>query len=250
MLQDTQLGNNAHPSEVDTVHWNTLDVILVSSAITLFFLGAALGIRVLFQVDEHAEITILTSILLAALEGTILVGSVYFFGLRRRGYSFHMLGLGTPDLTWTFLGALIGMIAIPLSALIAIAIQLALGRPIENTQLPFLAPEGFSWVGAILMFLLAGLIAPFAEELYFRGVLYKWLRGSWGVWPGILISSLIFGVVHGEISVAGSAFILGVIITWAYERSGSLWIAFLIHAINNGVKIAMLYLFLRLGFTV
>ena len=100
------------------------------------------------------------------------------------------------------------------------------------------------------MFLLAGLVVPFAEELYFRGVLYNWMRDRWGIWPAILMSSLIFGIVHGEIAIAISAFILGILIAWAYERSGSLWTAIMIHAINNGVKILMLYIFLGLGLTV
>jgi membrane protease YdiL (CAAX protease family) len=130
------------------------------------------------------------------------------------------------------------------------AIQLIMGMPIENPQLPFLAPQGFSWFGAISMFILAGLVAPFAEELYFRGVFYQWLRQRWGVWPGILVSSLVFGIVHGELSVAGAAFVLGLILAWIYEQSGSLWIAILVHAINNSFKVLALYLFLALGINV
>jgi membrane protease YdiL (CAAX protease family) len=230
--------------------WRTLDVVLISLVIILAFLTAALGLRSLIQVDEPSENTILLSALLAVLEGIVLVGSVYFVGLRRRGLPWQVAGLQRPSPNWVFVGIVVGIIAIPLSAMIAILIQLAIGVPVENTQLPFLAPEGFTWFGAVSMFVLAGLVAPFAEELYFRGVLYQWMRQRWGVWPGILVSSVIFGAVHGEVSVAGAAFVLGLILAWAYERSGSLWIAILVHAINNGVKILALYLFLALGLAV
>jgi membrane protease YdiL (CAAX protease family) len=247
--ESINLENNLD-NETEVLQWNTIDVVIISAAIILFFIGAALGTQLLLGLDEPADITLLASIGLAVLEGVVLVFSVYFFGIRRRGFSMHALGLNAPDPRWTVISAVIGMIAIPLSAIVAILVQLALGRPIENTQLPFLAPEGFSWIGGLMMFLLAGLVVPFAEELYFRGVLYNWMRDRWGIWPAILISSLVFGIVHGEIAIAVSAFILGILIAWAYERSSSLWTAIFIHAINNGVKILMLYIFLGLGLAV
>ena len=248
--QDMDNNKASNTPEVRTPQWNLLDISLVSAAIIVFFIGAALGTQIFFSVDEAAEITILTSVLLALLEAVVLIFSVYFFGVRRRGYDLKNLGLIVPNSYWMIVGTIIGLMAIPLSALVTITIQISLGKPIENPQLPFLAPEGFSLFGGLMMFVLAGLVVPFAEEIYFRGMLYPWMRDRWGVWPGILLSSLIFGAVHGEFSIAGSAFILGALMAWTFEKSGSLWIAIMIHAINNGVKILMLYIFLGLGLTI
>ena len=229
------------------IKWRLTDVIVITCAILILFLGTALAIQYYFSLDGTRNITIQVSLLLGILESVFLIGGVYFLGLKRRQQSWTSIGLRKPNASWTAMGGLIGIIAIPLSALIAIGIQFALGKPIENPQLPFLVPDGFSWFGAISMFLVVGLLAPFAEELYFRGVLYLWMGERWGIWVGILLSSVFFAIVHGEVSVAGAAFGLGIILAWAYERSGSLWVAIMIHAINNSFKIILLYTFLGFG---
>jgi membrane protease YdiL (CAAX protease family) len=150
-------------------------------------------------------------------------------------------------MSWMLIGLAFGLVLTPLSGLIMLGLQILLGLPLENPQLPFLAPEGFSWFGLASMFLLGGVVVPFAEELYFRGVLYRWLHGRWGLWPGALVSSLVFGAVHGDVPIAGAAFSLGVVLAWIYERSQSLWPAVLIHITNNVIKILALYIFLAFG---
>ena len=66
------------------------------------------------------------------------------------------------------------------------------------------------------------MVAPVAEELYFRGVLYGWMRRKWSPMVGILASSAIFADVHLQPQVMPEIFLVGVILAWLYERSGSL----------------------------
>jgi hypothetical protein len=98
------------------------------------------------------------------------------------------------------------------------------------------------------MFLFGGFVVPLAEEIFFRGLLYRWMRQFWNVWPAIIVSSILFGLLHGEISVAGATFILGIILAWLYERSGSLWPSITIHVINNSLKLLILYTLIALGY--
>ena len=79
--QDMDNNKASNTPEVRTPQWNLLDISLVSAAIIVFFIGAALGTQIFFSVDEAAEITILTSVHLALLEAVVLIFSVYFFGL-------------------------------------------------------------------------------------------------------------------------------------------------------------------------
>jgi hypothetical protein len=110
-----------------------------------------------------------------------------------------------------------------------------------------LLPGEFSWGGLIAGLLLIGVLVPIAEEAYFRGLLYQTMRNRWRMSVSLIASSAIFGIVHGDIAVAGMAFILGLILGWVFERSQSLWTAIIIHAINNGIKIIAIYTIVGLG---
>jgi len=85
----------------------------------------------------------------------------------------------------------------------------------------------------ILFFLVGGLVAPVAEELFFRGVVYGFLR-RWGVAVALILSTLVFVVVHP----LGRAFPLtqavgGIVFALAYEVEGSLAAPITIHALGN-----------------
>ena len=121
--------------------------------------------------------------------------------------------------------------------------------PYENPQLEFILPVNFSWIGAISMLLLGVFLVPIAEEIFFRGVLYQWMRDRLGVWIAIPGSALIFGLLHGEISVADATFVMGLILAWFYERSNSLWPSIIIHIVNNSLKLLLLYTLIALGIT-
>lgn len=243
----------AQPSTENSLPtWRGLDVLIISlgaiAALLLGFLALSAALYYLRTGSgQNPSSTLAASLGSAALEVVALIGSVYLLGVRRRGRGWQSVGLRSPSPGWWRAAVAIGVVVIPLSGLIALAIQKILGLPAENPQLPFLVPEGLNVPGALAMLLLGGVIAPFAEELLFRGVLYAWLRGRLGVWPAILISAAIFGVVHGEVSVGVAAGVLGAILAWVYERSRSLWPAVLIHAINNSVKIFILYAMLAAG---
>jgi membrane protease YdiL (CAAX protease family) len=84
------------------------------------------------------------------------------------------------------------------------------------------------WLGAVV-------VAPLAEEFFFRGLLQtlfvKVLRSRW---MAILLASLVFGAVHFSQAHAVPALIaLGLLMGYAYERSGSLLPPVLIHAVFN-----------------
>jgi membrane protease YdiL (CAAX protease family) len=170
--------------------------------------------------------------------------------LRRHNYSWKDIGITSINNRWLLATLLITIIVIPLSGLITVAVMLALGLPLENPQLEFIIPQDLSWISGIALFILGGILVPIAEEVFFRGVIYKSLRERLGVATGVILSSLIFGLVHIDIAIAVTAFILGIIIALVYEYSKSLLTAILIHVINNSVKLFLIYLLLILDIPV
>lgn len=247
---DSPNNLSAEPEKIPFA-WLGVDVALILLATAGIFLAGIVALNGLMialtgssvQPDEP---NIFYNAGLGALEGIAFIGSVYLLGLLRRRLPWSAVGLRVPDRIWWVIAIAAGLIAIPLSGLVALLVQMLRGQPFNNPQLPFLAPEGFTWFGFLSMLLLGGVVAPFAEELFFRGVLYPWLR-RWGVNFSIVVSSVIFGAVHGELSVAASAVVLGLIMAWLVERSQSLWPAVIVHIINNSVKIILLYVLLATG---
>jgi uncharacterized protein len=84
-----------------------------------------------------------------------------------------------------------------------------------------------------LLFLVGGLIAPVAEEIYFRGILYGYLR-RWGFWPALVLSTSIFALLHPGaagmplVQIAG-----GLVFAVAYEVEKNLMVPIVIHVLGN-----------------
>jgi membrane protease YdiL (CAAX protease family) len=85
----------------------------------------------------------------------------------------------------------------------------------------------------ILFFLVGGMLGPVAEEFFFRGILYGFLR-RWGVIVALILSTLIFVICHpisGGIPV--TRLVGGLLFALAYEFGGSLMVPITIHTLGN-----------------
>ena len=84
------------------------------------------------------------------------------------------------------------------------------------------------WAGAVL-------IAPVAEEFFFRGLLQTFLVTLFrSRWAAIVVASILFALVHyGQPSVIPALTVLGILMGFAYEKTGSLIWPVAIHAAFN-----------------
>lgn len=82
----------------------------------------------------------------------------------------------------------------------------------------------------IVFFIVGGLIAPIAEEVFFRGILYGFLR-RWGVTVALLLTTLIFVFAHPASSPIQA--IGGVVFAVAYEIERKLMVPIIIHVLGN-----------------
>ena len=83
--------------------------------------------------------------------------------------------------------------------------------------------------GLLMMIWWMGVVAPFAEEVIFRWLIYLRLRDSMKIGRAAVISGLIFGVYHGNIVQAIYATLLGIMFAYILEMSGNLWSSVLLH---------------------
>jgi membrane protease YdiL (CAAX protease family) len=125
-------------------------------------------------------------------------------------------------------GALLGLMA---RGYLVLLTWLPVTRDVMAEQAKLAAPyqNQFAW-----MFLLAVVIAPVAEEYFFRGLLYRALDREWGGWAALLLSSAYFAIYHPPLSwipVAG----LGLLNAVLFKRTGRLVPCVLCHMAYNAV---------------
>ncbi len=97
-------------------------------------------------------------------------------------------------------------------------------------------PVSENWLDVLMNFVCAAVMAPLIEELVFRGVIMQPLR-RYGNGFAVVISSLLFALVHGTPSNVVFAFISGLAIGFAVIYSRSIWVGIIIHALNNGFSV-------------
>ena len=92
------------------------------------------------------------------------------------------------------------------------------------------SPQG-GGPGKLLLFLLVGaFIAPIAEEIFFRGILYGFLR-QWGVAPALVVSTLLFVLIHPHPSYIQA--VGGLLFAVSYEIEQKLMTPIIIHILGN-----------------
>ena len=87
--------------------------------------------------------------------------------------------------------------------------------------------------GMVLLFVVGGLVSPIAEEVFFRGIIYGFLK-RWGVLVALIGSTVIFVLAHAVISrVPLTQVVGGLVFAVAYEVEGNLMVPITIHVLGN-----------------
>lgn len=93
-------------------------------------------------------------------------------------------------------------------------------------------------------YLVVGLLAPLAEEMVFRGaILRSLLRWKENPWIGIVISAVLFAVIHMNPAQMPHAFLIGLLLGWMYYRTDSIVPGVVYHWVNNTVAYVMYNLY-------
>lgn len=77
-------------------------------------------------------------------------------------------------------------------------------------------------------------MAPLVEEGVFRGTIErKMLEKNMNPWWAIVISALLFAIMHINLTQGITALILGLFLGWVYYRTRNIWLCIFVHAVNN-----------------
>lgn len=120
--------------------------------------------------------------------------------------------------------------------------SLVIPDSIMQAYIDLMETAGFG--NSILPTIAAVLIAPFGEELIFRGVMYHYAGNlvegmsnrKTAFYIANIIQALAFGIFHGNIIQGTYAFCLGLLFGYMRQRFGSIWASILAHMVVNGVS--------------
>ncbi|MFQ5924637.1 MAG: lysostaphin resistance A-like protein [Dehalococcoidia bacterium] len=107
---------------------------------------------------------------------------------------------------------------------------------------PAVPPEFIqSGLSLAMLSLLAVLVAPFAEEIFFRGFIFSGIGNRYGYGWGAILSALIFALVHvltlWQVGVLVPVFLLGLLLAWLYIRTHSIWPCIFTHFAYNSLAL-------------
>jgi len=87
-------------------------------------------------------------------------------------------------------------------------------------------------------FVSVAVVAPFAEELVFRGLGFA-LLAPYGKWVAILVTGILFGTYHGLLAALPVLIVFGIVIGWLRAKTASLYPPVVLHSIFNGTALVV-----------
>lgn len=201
---------------------------------------------------------IIVQMLGLVLMNALMVAAVAFC-VHRYGLKLTDIGLGKPAATQIGVGVALGLVVfvtvtaaeIGMGVLLPIVLPKAVFQGLTEFTKAVTAGGMFTAIDSIpikLMFAIVGAVAaPIGEEVFFRGLLYNSLKRRLNVPAAIVLSGLMFALVHiGPLAIF-LIFPMGMFLAYIYEKTKSLWVTICIHATHNGLSFAIAMAFPQAG---
>ncbi|NIR16707.1 MAG: CPBP family intramembrane metalloprotease [Desulfobacterales bacterium] len=210
--------------------------IFVSSLIVgLTFLGGGID-----PLDLPFPIAL---VLVPVNEAIILVITLVFARYRDAGLG--ELGLKKPGIRAL---TIVLMVAVPLfllGASISVFEELVFGPdPLAEAYIRSVVPRNL--LQLIAMIALSFVLVGPCEELAFRGFVQRGFENSFGAREGLLITSILFGILHGlnTLYAIAPSFVGGLVLGYVWQRTGGNTTASaLLHGANNSISLVVAFLF-------
>jgi|GEM_PF-3569187 len=230
-----------------------LPFTLLDAAVALlgFVLTALLtfGLYILRQISGIESVSELLGIstntlsLIAEYIATgIILTIVYFLIIRRRHLDWRKFGF-LPVKFWTTLGwVTLGFIVTFIIWMAVTPIFIFFLPQIDLTESQEIFQSGMSITAQVLMIVYAVIVGPFVEEVVFRGVVLTSTSNRFGLVMGVIISTGIWSILHFQANIIIFTMIFGVVLSYMYFRTQSLWTCYLTHVLKNLIAVIALYL--------
>ncbi|MEZ4617663.1 MAG: type II CAAX endopeptidase family protein [Caldilineaceae bacterium] len=242
----------AAPAAQDPLPWQWRDVgkaILFIVLISFLVSGTILGAMIATgngpaEGDGMAAIPLF--LIGVAIYAVVLL-AVYLFAARRTTVDgrdgWRLLGWRSFSIGWVW--ALPGLVLVQFIGMavanLLFVVPFVSGE-YENPQIEAITGGGMlSQRDLALLMILIAIVAPLAEELFFRGMLYPLMRQRWSATLSIVANGLLFSLIHVMPPLLPGLFVVGMVLAWVRERSGSVIPCIFLHALQNGLVLWGIY---------
>ncbi len=219
------------------------DTVLWALAIyfAAIYFGGWIGGFFARSLSSSTSLLVVLILLVQVTTGGIAVWFLHLF-LKGAGIGWRDLGF-----TWKPLAAHIAwgtgayVATVPVLLVTVVLVQVLLPTiPTPAHPIAGVASSENPWWVTVLLFLVAGVFAPLFEEIFFRGVLLNALWARTGnKWAGILVSALVFSVLHPQLYLGWVAvFVIGVMLGALFVERRALTPCIWMHALNNTLALA------------
>jgi uncharacterized protein len=259
------MEENLQPTKSpEAVPWNIRDMVkaaLVAIVVTIA-LGIALGIGMILLVgtttlqdiasqhltstemlqaivdtlktNGHLNIALTVMFIFMVLgEGAIPLGT-WLFSVRKYRCRWEALGFRKFDIKN---GLLLALIVTAIGIGISTGYEALLQALGWSTSSDIYMPFNTNGIGIALFAIIATVVAPLAEETFFRGFMFQGLKKRYGAGWGIFLSALLFSLAHMSPSGLVPIFILGLMLAWLFNKTQSIWPCIIVHCAYNSIAL-------------
>ena len=224
--------------------WRARDMLLGVFGVVLAFVVLLFVVAIASSGDETSPraAAVATLVFEFSLGGIVLALAAW------RRLSLADLGFVRPVVWGPLATAWLGAYMILLAYGAALIVLDALGLPTDFFQgdnTPFGDEVDFDRLSLVILGAAVMVGAPFGEELLFRALLFRGMRGYWRLVPAMALSGFLFAAFHVNPAVIVPFSFVGALFAWSYEESRSLWTAISAHAGFNSVSFIATLIFLE-----
>ena len=197
---------------------------LIAGILLFYFLNPNMG-----------EMSIITNLLLSQM--SLVLPALLVVLVTKKNVSLKQLaGFHKVKRSTVFMTVLYAFLLMPLTSLLNAISMLFVDNVVldmagDILDVPFL-----------ITFLLIAVLGPFCEELVFRGFIFRGYRTSGNILGAIILSAVLFGLMHLNLNQAPYAIALGIGMALLAEATSSTTTPFIMHMVFNGQSVCLMYI--------
>jgi membrane protease YdiL (CAAX protease family) len=244
ILSGKKIGINA-PACKGPVLWGIRDVIRATLIIVFFAYVLAIAENFIFRAYHIYIETNSLMMLNTFIIDMVAAIAVFYFAMVKNKEKLCALGIRSRFfLKGVFTGITAYIMILPFLLavlLLSIIVLNFLGYkpPPQPVFEAFMEEKRINMLFFLVIFV--SIVGPVIEEIFFRGFMYGAIKKRFGIITAVLLSASLFSLLHANVVGFLPIMILGALLAYLYETTGSLASSMTVHIIHNSVMVSLVF---------